>query len=155
MKKILAIAVSAIIFSTLASAEGEMGGWYISKGGSYLVQEMIYGNGYLELANSVNNKPHVYLFYFDPQGCKDIGNSILKHNPIYINKKLVRFSQNCVDDKHMFYATTDAGNDYIIKEFMKSDVVEYKLYDSDVKFLFSAKNFKNTFTQFMGQNSGI
>lgn len=155
MNKALIFLTSLLMFSTNTYAEGEMDGWYTAKNGSYLVQEMIYGYGYAELANSMNNKPHIYMFFFDPEGCKKIGTEILTHNPIYINKKLVRFSQNCVDDRHMFYATTDEGNDYIIKQFLKSDVVEYRPYDSEIKYLFSAKNFKEIFTHFIDQDSGI
>lgn len=86
---------------------------------------------------------------------KSIGNDIVKHEPLYVNKKLVRISQYCDGNLHYFYPSTDEGNTYVIREFNKSDSVEFKMYDESKRFLFSAKNFKNIYSQLLGKSGGI
>ncbi len=145
-----------ILMAVGAHAEGEMDGWYNSNSGLYLVQEVIYGKYYGQIAYSKSNQLRFYIVNpNDPDCVKSIGNDIVKHEPLYVNKKLVRISQYCDGNLHYFYPSTDEGNTYVIREFNKSDSVEFKMYDESKRFLFSAKNFKNIYSQLLGKSGGI
>jgi hypothetical protein len=152
----IAIAAALIISSFSAFADGEMDGWYISSKGLHLVREVVYGNLYGQINYSRGNQIRFYIFNPNNPDCeKNIGKDIISHDPVYVDKKLVRMNQYCEGTAHYFYPATDAGNAYVIKEFSKSGSVEFKTYDESVRFVFSANNFKSIYAQLVGKSGGI
>lgn len=154
MKKFICIA--AMLVSLNIHAEGEMDGWYTSNNGLYLVREMVYGKLYGQMTYSKSNQIRFYIIDPNDQDCvKKIGTDIISHDPLYINKKLVRMNQYCDANIHYYYPATDEGNSFVIKQFNNSESVEIKMYDDSIRFIFSGKNFKNIYAQLIGKSGGI
>lgn len=152
----LAIVIFFTFFNSSAFSAGEMDEWYTAKNGMTLVQEMVYGNLYALLGKSNGEQIRVYIISMNDPDCPKIGMGVIAHNPIYVNDKLVRFSQYCNNENtHFFYPTTDEGNAHIIKQFMKSELVEMRMYDSNIKYLFSAKNFNTALSNMSIEDKGI
>ncbi|WP_434565678.1 hypothetical protein QFW85_10895 [Vibrio chagasii] len=142
MKKITKcfLFLSSIFFSSSMYAEGEIEQWYLSKGGEYLVRESINGSLHSLLSTSKAGDLNVYIFMFD-SSCENKSTDVINHDPLYVNNKLVRFSQYCDDDRRYFYPSSEAGRNHMISEFKKRDFVEVKAHDNSYRTLFSAKGF--------------
>ena len=153
MKKIPLIFLT--LLPTFVCAENEMDGWYVSQKNRYLVREMVYGKLYAEIAHSKSQKIRFYINAYDADCIKKVGTGIISHQPLYINKKLVRMSQYCDGNEHIYYPSTDEGNEYVINQFKARDSVEIKTHDESVRFVFSAKNFKSIYFELNDVNAGI
>lgn len=152
----LTIVIFFAFFNSSAFSAGEMDEWYTAKNGMTLVQEMVYGNLYALLGKSKEKQIRVYIISMNDPECPKIGSDVIAHNPIYVNDKLVRFSQYCdSQNTHFYYPTTDEGNAHTIKQFKKSTLVEMRVYDSNIKYLFSAKNFNTVLSNMSIENKGI
>ena len=143
-----------IFVSGVANAENEVDGWYLSKGGDYLVRDSIKGNIHAKIGVAKSGKVYVYFNMFDSD-CKGDSGDIISHNPLYINDTLTRYSQYCDKEERYFLPATEAGHNHLISEFKLKSFVEVRLHDGSGKLLFSAKGFTDAFNKVTVKNSGI
>lgn len=139
IKKIILLSLALI--STVVYADEEQDAWYYSKDKEYLVKEASKGLHYARLSNSNGGEISVYVFMND-ENCKTSDTTVLPHNPIYVNGKLVQYSQYCDSGRRYFFPTTKVGRAYVVEEFIKKGQVELKTHDGSARFLFSARKFK-------------
>ncbi|MBE4618264.1 hypothetical protein [Vibrio navarrensis] len=156
MKNVMAVFLlfTSVIFSCVSNAEGEIESWYLSKGGEYLVRESIDGSLYSLLSTSKAGDLTVYMFMFDAS-CKDENSDVINHNPLYVNNKLVRFSQYCDGERRYFFPSSDAGRNHIVNEFKKKEFVEVKAHDNSYTKLFSAKGFTKIYNEMKLKSEAI
>ena len=135
------ILLSLALLTNVALADAEQEAWYYSKDKEHLVKEMTKGQHYAMLSNSQGGEISVYIFMND-ETCKTSDSTVVNHNPIYVNTKLVQYSQYCDGSRRYFFPTTKVGRAYVVEEFVKKGQVELKTHDGSATFLFSAKKFK-------------
>ena len=121
--------------------------WYTTASGDYSVRESLYGNLYATIYNSKGGKALIYLEQHSPKHCRENGERTILHDPLYANGTLVKFSQHCRGEWNLFFATTEAGSEYLLNQFKRSRSVEIKTLDGQVT-IFSAVGFLEHYRKF-------
>ena len=139
------ISTFLLAFLSMNVGASDIDSWYQTKGGEYAIQEAIYGNLYATLANSQAGDLSIYLENWDEEGCKNVGEDVIGHDPLYINDKLIKISQNCNGNWRNYFPATSEGREYLLNEFVRKNNVVIRAYDDSYKFLFSAKGFSKIY----------
>jgi hypothetical protein len=128
--------------STKDDDNGQSERWYESKGGHYVVKEILHGGSFAQIALSKKNEPRIYIVIPASDTCsKSEDGNFVEQDPILVNDVLTKFQYYCDGGSMMFLASTDRGNKHLIEQFKSKKVVEIKSYKGSVTLLFSAAGF--------------
>lgn len=148
LKRILLLSlIAALPIQNLHAAdstkdEEESERWYESKGGHYVVKEVLSGLSFAEVGMSKENEPRVYIVIPVSKTCaKSEDSKMVEQDPMLVNDVLTKFQYYCDDGSMVFLASTDRGNNHLIEQFKSKKVVEIKSYKGDITLLFSAAGF--------------
>lgn len=148
LKKSCALLVaSSIAASSLSFADERKEGWYTTVSGDYSVRESLYGFIYATLGTSKGGDARIYLESYSPDHCRENGERVIEHNPLYINGTLVKFAQHCRGEWNLFFAVTKAGSDHLVNQFKRSRSVEVKTLDGTA-LIFSAMGFSDHYRRY-------
>ncbi|EPX4131419.1 hypothetical protein ACW0FT_004615 [Vibrio alginolyticus] len=146
-KKIILLSLAALSSGVYADTSDEINEWYIAQNEQYLIRDSINDGYYANLSSNQRGDLNVYLQFWDETKCKTDGDKVMGHDPLYVNDKLVKYSQACNGSWRTFFPSTEAGRKYIVSQFKKKNLVEITTYKKDFKVLFSAKGFTKLFNE--------
>lgn len=139
------LSVSTFSLTSHADEAKDYEAWYLGKNGisvQSFSDKKYYANlSYLNYAPSrfyiVNRNDTCF-----PDGFESLLNKEINlPEPFSINETFVKVSKVCTDKGILYFAQTEAGNDYIISTFKNLDDVVVRSYDGSVNVTFTTEKF--------------
>ena len=131
--------------SIQAKVEGSKG-WYVNKKQKMIItKEVDKGSLVAILGKGTYQNLSVFFQASEKKGCEEESLEKSQSMPMYVNDTLVKFALLCKGEIVVFYANTEAGNDFILDQFRDKMIVRLKSYTGEEDFIFSGKGFKELY----------
>ncbi|MEJ6080091.1 hypothetical protein MT391_16390 [Vibrio sp. 1-Bac 57] len=121
-------------------------GWYIDKERKIISnKELTVGSLMALLGRGQHKKLSVFFQATDKLACEDESLKDNKSFPMYLNGTLVKFKQQCNGDVLTFFAETEAGNDFVLEQFIQESEIKLSPYATQDAFVFTNKGFEKLY----------
>jgi len=129
----------------------ESKGWYINPKQKMVITQDVNTGTIIALLGRGQFKKLSILFHSnEKKNCED--QSIKKSQliPMYVNDTLVKFTLLCNENFVVYYAETEAGNTFVLDQFIEKNSVTLKAYSGGNNFVFSSKGFNKLYKKAIG-----
>lgn len=126
-------------------------GWYINKKQKLLITKEVNNRLAVALLGRGQFQKLSILFQTsEKKSCEDKSMEKSQLIPMYVNDTLVKFTLLCNEMLVVFYAETEAGNEFVLEQFIEQPSVKLRPDSGEDSFVFSSKGFQSLYNEVIG-----